>query len=151
MTDDAIRSVVRRVSGEPGPLLLALKELQQEFGYVAPSAVPLVADELNVSRAEVHGVLTFYTDLRTTPPGQHHLQVCRAEACQARGADALVAHAQASLACGLGETTPDQAITLDDVFCLGNCALGPAVAVDGHMYGRVDPERFDALVREVRA
>jgi formate dehydrogenase subunit gamma len=151
VTDEAIRSVVRSVADRPGPLLLALQALQQAFGYVDPRAVPVVADELNLSRAEVHGVLTFYSDLRTTPPGRHHVQVCRAEACQARGAAALVSHAQASLGTGLGGTTADGAVTLDGVFCLGNCALGPAVAVDGHLHGRVDASRFDSLVQEVRA
>lgn len=151
LTDEAIRSVVRTVADRPGPLLLALQALQREFGYVDPVAVPLVADELNVSRAEVHGVLTFYSDLRTRPPGRHHVQVCRAEACQARGAGALVSHAQRTLGTELGSTTADGAVTLDAVFCLGNCALGPAVAVDGHLHGRVDAARFDALVEEVRA
>jgi formate dehydrogenase subunit gamma len=150
VTDEAIRSVVRSVADRPGPLLIALQSLQEQFGYVDPQAVPVVADELNLSRAEVHGVLSFYSDLRTTPPGRHHVQVCRAEACQARGAGALVEHAQRSLGVDLGRTTPDGAVTLDGVFCLGNCALGPAVAVDGQLHGRVDAGRFDRLVQEVR-
>ena len=149
-TDDAIRSVVRAVSDEPGPVLLALQAVQETFGYVDPRAVPLVAAELNVSRAEVHGVLTFYSDLRTSPRGRHHVQVCRAEACQARGADSLVEHARRSLGVALGGTTADAHVTLDQVFCLGNCALGPAVSVDGRMHGRVAADRFDALVGETR-
>jgi formate dehydrogenase subunit gamma len=150
VTDEAIRSVVRSVADRPGPLLLALQALQGEFGYVDPRAVPLVADELNVSRAEVHGVLTFYSDLRTAAPGRHHVQICRAEACQASGARALVEHARRSLGTDLGTTTGDGAVTFDAVFCLGNCALGPAVAVDGQLHGRVDARRFDEIVAEVR-
>jgi len=148
---DTIKDAVRQVADQPGPLLLALQAIQAQLGYVDPSAVPIVASELNLSRAEVHGVLTFYRDLRTTRPGTHHVQVCRAEACQARGANALVDHVQESLGVTLGSTTDDGSVSVDQVFCLGNCALGPAVAVDGRMHGRVDPARFDALMDEVRS
>lgn len=154
ISDSAVRSVVGSVADQPGPLLLALQAVQQAFGYVDPLAVPIVADVLNVSRAEVHGVLTFYHDLRTTPRGAHHVQVCRAEACQSRGGRALAAHAQRTLGVEFGATTADDNdnnITLDQVFCLGNCALAPAVMVDGRLHGRVDSARFDALVSETRA
>ncbi|MFZ0325645.1 MAG: NAD(P)H-dependent oxidoreductase subunit E [Actinomycetes bacterium] len=134
----------------PGPVLVALQAVQAAFGYVDPVAVPVVADVLNVSRAEVHGVLTFYTDLRTTPAGRHHVQICRAEACQSMGARELVDHAQRRLGTPLGHTSPDGAVTLDQVFCLGNCALAPAVTVDGRLHGRVDAARLDVLVDEAR-
>lgn len=149
--DEAIRDAVRHVADQPGPLLLALQTIQDRMGYIDPAAVPIVANELNLSRAEVHGVLTFYRDLRTTPPGTHHVQVCRAEACQARGAGALVDHVRDSLGLELGNTTADGSLSVDQVFCLGNCAIGPTIAIDGRMYGRVDANRFDALIDEVRS
>ena len=151
MTEAQIRALTAARAGDEGPLLLVLQEIQHEFGYVDPSWVPFVADELNLSRAEVHGVLTFYSDLRTTPPGHSDIKVCRAEACQSVGAHALAAHAQERLGIGFGETTSDGAITLHQVFCLGNCALGPAIQVDGRMIGRVDNGRFDAIVERVVA
>ena len=150
-SDSAVRSVVGAVADQPGPVLLALQAVQAEFGYVDPLGLPVIADVLNVSRAEVHGVLTFYTDLRTSPPGHHHVQICRAEACQSRGARAIVDHATAQLGIGLGETTDDGSVTLDQVFCLGNCALAPAVMVDGRLHGRVDPTRLDTLIGEARS
>ncbi len=139
-------AVVAANAGQAGPLLPVLRALQEAFGYVDPRAVPLVADALNVSRAEVHGVLGFYADLRTAPAGERVVRVCRAEACQASGAGALVAHACDRLGVGLGETTADGAVTLEQVFCLGNCALSPSVMVDGRVVGRVDAARFDELV-----
>ena len=151
ISDSAVRSVVGAVADQPGPLLLALQAVQEAFGYVDPMAVPIVADILNVSRAEVHGVLTFYADLRTSPPGHHHVQVCRAEACQSRGGRELVDHATQRLGTDLGETTADGSITLDQVFCLGNCALAPSVMVDGRLHGRVDAARFDELIGETRS
>jgi formate dehydrogenase subunit gamma len=131
-----------------GPLLPVLLALQQTFGYVDPHAVPLVAKALNLSRAEVHGVLTFYSDLRSTPPGRVRVQVCRGEACQARGGHALAAHATRSLGVDFGGTTADGSVTLDDVFCLGNCVLGPSVTVNGQIHGRVQTAELDRLVRD---
>lgn len=131
-----------------GPLLPVLHALQKTFGYVDPRAVPLVAKALNVSRADVYGVLTFYPDLRTTPPGRVRVQVCRGEACQSVGGHALAQHATRSIGVGFGGTTADGSVTLDEVFCLGNCALGPTVAVDGRMHGRVKAADLDRLVRD---
>lgn len=131
-----------------GPLLPILHALQETFGYVDPRAVPLVAKALNLSRADVHGVLTFYPDLRSTPPGKVRVQVCRGEACQAVGGHALAEHATSSLGIDFGGTVADGSITLDEVFCLGNCALGPTVTVDGRMHGRVHSAELDRLVRD---
>jgi formate dehydrogenase subunit gamma len=151
MTEN-LASLVRRLVAEHkddrGALLPILHDLQHELGYVPRDAVPLLAKELNVSRADVHGVVTFYRDFRDRPAGRTTVRICRAEACQARGSDALVAHATDRLDLQLGATSADGALTLDQVFCLGNCALGPNIEVAGRMYGRVDAERFDALVAE---
>ena len=131
-----------------GPLLPVLHALQETFGYVDPRAVPLVAKVLNLSRAEVYGVLTFYPDLRSTPPGKIRVQVCRGEACQSVGGHALARHATSSLGVDFGGTTADGSVTLDEVFCLGNCALGPTVTVDGHLHGRVRTAELDRLVHD---
>lgn len=139
------RVIAEHVGGR-GPLLPVLHALQHEFGYVDPEAVPLVARALNVSRADVHGVVTFYPDFRTTPPGATRVAVCRGEACQSVGGRALADHATQSLGIGFGETTPDGSVTLDQVFCLGLCAVAPSMMVDGRAVGRVDTETFDALV-----
>lgn len=138
--------VIADAAGQAGPLLPVLRALQDAFGYVDPRAVPLVAEALNLSRAEVHGVAGFYSDLRSSPPGRRVVRVCRAEACQSVGAEDLVAHACEALGVGLGGTTADGAVSLEQVFCLGNCALGPSVMVDATVVGRVDPARFDELV-----
>jgi formate dehydrogenase subunit gamma len=125
-----------------------LHALQETFGYVDPRAVPLVASALNLSRADVYGVLTFYADLRSTPGGEVRVQVCRGEACQAVGGHGLADHATSSLGIGFGQTAADGSVTLDEVFCLGNCALGPSVTVNGRLHGRVQATRLDQLVRD---
>ena len=135
----------------PGAALPILNALQEEFGYIDAAAIPLIADALNLSRAEVVGVAHFYQDYRHEPPGRHIVKVCRAEACQSMGCDALVEHVEGSMGAGMGGTTVDGAFTFEDVFCLGNCALSPAMMVDGRLYGRVSPERFDAVIAQARA
>jgi formate dehydrogenase subunit gamma len=125
-----------------------LHALQETFGYVDPRAVPLVAKALNLSRADVHGVLTFYSDLRTSPPGAVRVQVCRGEACQAVGGHGLAQHATSTLGLDFGQTAADGSLTLDEVFCLGNCALGPTVTVNGHLHGRVQAGLLDKLVHD---
>jgi len=149
-SEDVARDVIARSTDQRGPLLPVLHALSDAFGYVDERAIPLVATALNVSRADVYGVVTFYSDLRTTPPGRTRLQVCRGEACQAVGANALADGARESLGVSFGETTADGAVTLDEVFCLGNCALGPTVAVDGALRGRVDASALAGLVNEAR-
>ena len=133
-------------AAQRGPLLPVLLALQETFGYVDPRAVQLVATTLNLSRADVHGVLTFYSDLRSTPPGTVRVQVCRGEACQAVGGRGLAEHATRALGLDFGQTAADGSLTLDEVFCLGNCALGPTVTVNGHLHGRVQQGRLDQLV-----
>ena len=134
----------------PGALLPILHALQAEFGYVDTDAVPLVADALNLSRAEVHGVVGFYHDFRSAPPGQHVLKLCRAEACQSMGGDALAAATHERLGIGWGETTPDGRVTLEPVFCLGLCACAPAAMLDGRVFGRLDETRLDGLIDQAR-
>ncbi|MHB8273229.1 MAG: formate dehydrogenase subunit gamma [Dermatophilaceae bacterium] len=138
-------------AAQRGPLLPVLHALQETFGYVDPRAVPLVAKTLNLSRADVHGVLTFYPDLRSTPPGKVRVQVCRGEACQSVGGHALAQHATSSLRVDFGGTTADGSLTLEEVFCLGNCALGPTVTVDGRLHGRVQAAELDRLVHDSAA
>jgi formate dehydrogenase subunit gamma len=122
--------------------------VQKEFGYVPDEAVPLIADALNLSRAEVHGVVTFYHYFRRAPSGQHIVQICRAESCQAMNGNSLAAHAQQRLNIGFHETTADGRFSLEPVYCLGNCACSPAIMIDDELHGRVTPQRFDALIAE---
>ena len=146
--NEQIDNIIARHRGRPGPLLLVLHAIQDELGYIPAEAVPLVAAGLNLSRAEVHGVVTFYHYFRRSPPGKHLVQLCRAEACQAMRGEQLAAHAQQCLEIGFHETTADGRFTLEPVYCLGNCACSPAVMIDGHLYGRVSTARFDELLAE---
>jgi formate dehydrogenase subunit gamma len=134
----------------PGALLPMLHALQEEFGYIDKAAVPMIADALNLSRAEVHGVISFYHDFREAPPGRHVLKLCRAEACQSMGAEALAAAARERLRIGWGETTLDGRVTLEPVFCLGLCACAPAAMVDGRVFGGLDRARLMSLIDETR-
>ncbi|GAA5172970.1 formate dehydrogenase subunit gamma [Pseudonocardia eucalypti] len=149
-TERRVRGIVAEHREERGALLPILHAVQAEFGHVDPAVVPVLAEELNLSVAEVHGVVTFYRDFRREPGGRTTVRICRAEACQAVGANELADHARDRLGVGFGETTADGAVSLDEVFCLGNCALGPAVQVGGRLHGRVGPARLDALLGEAR-
>jgi formate dehydrogenase subunit gamma len=133
-----------------GPTLVILHALQEAFGYVPEPAIPMVASALNLSRAEVHGVFTFYHDFRHRPAGRHVLKLCRAEACQAAGGDALAARAEAKLGISLGNTTADDRVTLEPIYCLGLCATAPSAMLDGRVVGRLDDARLDALVAEAQ-
>lgn len=132
-----------------GALMPILQALQAKFGYIDECALPVVADVLNLTRAEVHGVVSFYHDFRRAPPGRHVVKLCRAEACQAAGGNELAAHAETRLGVETGATTADGAVTLDAVYCLGLCAVAPAAMVDGRLAGRVDTDRFDRLLAEL--
>ena len=133
-----------------GATLVILHALQQAFGYVPEPAIPLVASALNLSRAEVHGVFTFYHDFRREPTGRHVLKLCRAEACQAAGGDALAARVEAKLGIALGNTTADERVTLEPIYCLGLCATAPSAMLDGRVVGRLNEARIDALVAETQ-
>ena len=143
-----VRRIVAQHRERPGPLLEILHAIQAAFGYVPAGAVPVVAEELNVSRAEVHGVVTFYHFFRRTPPGAHTVSLCQAESCQSMGAEALAEHAQKRLGIEFHQTTADGRFSLEPIYCLGNCACSPAAMINGQLYGRVTPESFDALIAE---
>jgi formate dehydrogenase subunit gamma len=142
--------IIAEHRGLGGPLLPILHAVQQTFGCVPESAVPIIAQALNLSRAEVHGVVTFYHDFTSAPRGRHVLKLCRAEACQAAGGDALAARAEAALGVSIGDTTADRRVTLAPVYCLGLCATAPSAMLDGRLIGRLDETRLDALVAEAK-
>ena len=143
-----MRRIVAQHRERPGPLLEVLHAVQANFGYVPAGAVPLIAEELNLSRAEVHGVVTFYHFFRGSHPGAHTVSLCQAEACQSMGAEKLAEHARKRLGIGIHETTADGRFSLEPIYCLGNCACSPAAMIDGRLYGRLTPEAFDALIAE---
>ena len=145
---DADRALARiqELKHLDGALLPMLHALQDEFGYVDEAAVALLADTLNISKAEVQSVISFYHDFRRLPPGRHVLRLCRAESCQSMGCDKTIAHVEQRLGVKLGETTPDGAFTLRDVFCLGLCAHSPAAMLDGEPHGCVTPQVADMLI-----
>ena len=132
--------------GMEGALLPILHAIQAEFGHVPQAALPIIAQDLDLSKAEVHGVMSFYHDFRENPAGQHVLKLCRAEACKSVGADRVAAHAQKALGIEWHETTRDGKITLEPVFCLGLCACAPAALVDGKLVGRVDEAKLDGII-----
>lgn len=142
---DRIAEILDAHQGLEGPLLPILHAIQAAFGYVPDSAIPQIAAALTLSKAEVHGVISFYHDFRSKPAGRHVLKLCRAEACQTMGADDVADRIKKALGIGWHETTADGRVTLEPVFCLGLCACGPAAMVDGRLVGRVD----EAVVAEV--
>ena len=145
-TEAVVREIAATHRGQRGALLPILHAVQEALGCVPPEAIPVLADELNLSRADVHGVVTFYHDFRTEPAGRTTVRVCRAEACQAVGAGRLVDHLRDRYGMSLGDTRYDDSVTVEQVFCLGNCALGPAVQVNGRLHGRVDEVRLSAIL-----
>lgn len=149
---DAVRGaeIIAEHKHLEGATIVILHALQQAFGYVPEPAIPMIAEALNLSRAEVHGVFTFYHDFRREPAGRHVLKLCRAEACQAAGGDALAERAEAKLGILIGNTTPDQRVTLEPIYCLGLCATAPSAMLDGRLVGRLNEARIDALVAEAQ-
>jgi formate dehydrogenase subunit gamma len=141
-----IQSIIASLQSLPGALLPILHGIQDALGYVPPNCVPLIAEGLNISRADVHGVISFYPHFRTRKPGHHVLQICRAEACQAMGGRSLETHLLARLGIGLHETSADGALTVEPVYCLGNCACAPSLMLDGKVHARVTIETLDALL-----
>ena len=149
-TEAEVEEILRRHAGREGALLPILNDVQAAFGFVPDGAVPLVAHALNLSRAEVHGVVTFYHDFRREPSGRHVLKLCRAEACQAAGGDPLALRAEARLGVPMGETAADGSVTLEPVYCLGLCALAPSAMLDGKVVARLDECRLDTLLAEAQ-
>jgi formate dehydrogenase subunit gamma len=146
----AAARIAARLRDEPGALLPVLHAVQEELGCIPPEAVPPIAEALNLSRAEVHGVITFYPHFHTEPGARHTLEVCRAESCQAVGGEALAAHASKRLGCGFHATSGDGEFALEPVYCLGLCAQSPAVMLDGRPHARVTPDRLDRLLDVAR-
>ena len=145
-----VRRIIDGLKDKPGALLPILHGLQDVLGYIPTDSVPFIASALNLSRAEVHGVITFYHYFRETPPGKHMVYVCRAESCQSMGAEALEAHAKQRLGIDFHGTTADGSFSLEPVYCLGNCACSPAIMIDKEVHGRVTPERFDEILETVQ-
>ncbi|MDM0011141.1 formate dehydrogenase subunit gamma [Variovorax sp. J22P168] len=148
---DLLPELLARRAREPGALLPILHELQDALGHVPADFVPAIAEALNLSRAEVHGVVTYYHHFRDAPAARHVVQICRAEACQAMGADALLAHAQQRLGCAVHGHSKDGAFTLEPVYCLGLCASSPALMLDDQLHARMTAQGFDALIAEAGA
>jgi len=148
---DEVIAIVGHHRDQPGPLIEILHAVQATLGCVPPEAVALIAGALNLSRAEVHGVVSFYHHFRSAPRGRRVLRLCRAEACQSMNGRALETHAMRSLGLGFGETTPDGGLTLEAVYCLGLCACSPAAMLDEEVHGRLTPERLDELLRKAGA
>jgi formate dehydrogenase subunit gamma len=144
----AISAIIAELKDKPGALLPILHGIQDQLGYIPSEAVPVIAKELNLTRAEVHGVVTFYHHFRSEAPGRHVMRVCQAESCQSMGGIALTASIKQHLGIDFHQTTRDKAFTLEPVYCLGNCALSPAMMIDGTLYGRVTVERFRQIVAE---
>jgi formate dehydrogenase iron-sulfur subunit len=148
---DALTHCLARFGQEPGGLLPLLHSLQDRLGFIPRAAVPAIAEALNLSRAEVHGVVSYYPHLREQPHGRTLIQICRAEACKSRGGDALFAHAQETLGCQAHGTSADGSVTLEPVYCLGLCAQSPAVMVDeSEVHARMTADRLDALLEEIQ-
>lgn len=145
------RATIAEHAARQDSLLVVLHALQDAFGHVPEMAIPLIAQTLNLSRAEVHGVVTFYRDFRRVPPARHALRLCRAEACQSMGSEKLAAHLSGVLALPFGETSADGALSLESVYCLGLCACAPAALFDGQPVGRLTISVIDALVTEARS
>jgi formate dehydrogenase subunit gamma len=144
-----VEDILAAHKGMEGSLLPILHAVQADFGYVPQEALPIIAKDLNISRAEAHGVMSFYHDFREKPAGRHVLKLCRAESCQSMGADALAAHAEQALGVGFHQTRADGTVTLEPIFCLGLCACGPAAMLDGKLIGRLDTARIDAIAKDL--
>jgi formate dehydrogenase subunit gamma len=149
--ETVVRTVIQTYQDTDGGLLPVLHGIQDAIGYIPSDAVPLIAKGLNLSRAEVHGVITYYPHFRDHKPGKHVVQVCRAEACQSVGSDELEAHVKKTVCCGFHETSADGEVTLEPVYCLGHCSVGPNITIDDVVHAGVTPERFDALLTAARS
>ena len=144
-------AIIQEMRGLEGPLLPILHGIQEEFGHVPQDSLPVIAEALNISRAEVHGVVSFYHDYRSHPAGRHVLKLCQAESCQSMGSDAVAAKIKQLLGIGFHETTRDGSVTLEPVYCLGLCACSPSAMLDGEVIGRLDDTKIEEIVAEVRS
>tara|TARA_R110002110_G_scaffold91264_2_gene237445 strand:- start:65120 stop:65590 length:471 start_codon:yes stop_codon:yes gene_type:complete len=149
--DETVQELIAQFGNVPGGLLPLLHALQAAVGYIPPESVPAIARGLHLSRAEVHGVLSFYHDFLDRAPARHVLQICRAEACQAMGSRELEAHAKQRLGVDYGQLTADGELELQAVYCLGNCACSPSIRIDNAIHARVDAARLDALLDKLSA
>jgi formate dehydrogenase subunit gamma len=147
--EQTVTAIVADHAGQIGALMPILHAVQEHFGCVPEEAIPLLASQLNLSRAEVHGVMHFYHDFRSQPAGKHVIQVCRAEACQAMGSQDLEKHIKGLLGIDFGQTTADGQFTLEPVYCLGNCACTPSLRIDDDVHARVTPKRFEQLLQSL--
>jgi formate dehydrogenase subunit gamma len=148
---ERVTEILAAHAGVEGALLPILHAVQADYGFVPQAALPQIAAALGQTRAEVHGVMSFYHDFREEPAGRHVVKLCRSEACQAMGGAALVAEAEAALGCAMGETRADQKVTLEPIYCLGLCACGPAAQVDGKLVGRLDAAKLAKIKSEIGA
>ena len=149
---ETVQSIIAELKDKPGALLPILHGVQDALGYIPADSVPAIAQSLNLSRAEVHGVISFYHYFRDTPAGKHTVHLCRAESCQSMGGKQLESHVKTKLGIDYHETTADGKFSLEPVYCLGNCACSPALQLDKEdVYGRVTPELFDAIINELGA
>jgi formate dehydrogenase subunit gamma len=147
---NAVKSILASQPTEPEYLLPVLHAIQDAIGFIPPAQVADIAQAFNLSRAEVHGVISFYHYFRVSPPARHVVQICRAESCQSMGAEALLAHAKKTLGCELHEKNADGNFSLEPVYCLGQCATSPAIMIDDKMHAKVTPARFDKLIEKAR-
>ena len=149
--DSAIATeIINNFGAAPEMLVQILVAFVERYSYISEEAIRQIAKELNLSRAEVHGVVSFYHDFRTQPPGKRVIKICQAESCQAMGSRELTSHAEKKIGVNISETTRDGEVTLEPVYCLGNCACSPAVMIDEQVYGRVDPKKFDSLLEKLQ-
>lgn len=149
-SDPVVQQIIEAHRGIEGAALPILHAVQEALGYVPEDAIPAIADGLNITRAEMHGIVTFYHDFRHEPAGRHVLKICRAEACQARGSDRVAEAAEKALGLSFGETSPDGRVTLEAVYCLGLCAAGPSAMLDRRVIGRLTEAKIAPLVEEMR-
>lgn len=145
-----VTSILKMLQSTPGALLPILHAVQDALGWIPPDSVAHIAGALNLSRAEVHGVITFYHHFRTTAPARHAIQICSAEACQSMGAEQLVRHAEKQLGCRLHEHSSDGGFSLEPVYCLGQCATSPAIMIDGAVHARVTPAKLNRLIEKAK-
>jgi formate dehydrogenase subunit gamma len=146
----AANKLIHEIGATPEMLVQILNAFVEKFSYISKEAIRHIAHELNLSRADVHGVVSYYHDHRIEPPGKRLIKICQAESCQAMGSIALTAHAEELLGVELNETSADGEVALEPVYCLGNCACSPAIMIDKRIYGRVDSKRFDVLIASIQ-